>query len=133
MSSPPFFDTNLILHAFTPSEGYAQKAEKLLIQGGIVSVQVLNEMVSVARGKFGMNWGRIRQLVQDTLLFCPNPKPLTEETHLEAIRISERYSYSIWDSLILASALEARCDTLYTEDMQHGQVVQGLRIVNPFI
>ena len=82
MSALPFFDTNLVLYAYTPSESYTQKAEQLLLGGGTISVQVLNELVSVARRKFKMNWDKVRQLVQDTLLFCPDPRPLTAAIHL---------------------------------------------------
>lgn len=133
MTGRPFFDTNFVLYAYTPSESYTQRAEQLLLQGGEISVQVLNEIVSVARRKLKMNWGQVRQLIQDTLLFCPHPRPLTADLHLHAIRISERYGFAIWDGLIVASALDADCDMLYTEDMQHGQVIEGIRIVNPFL
>jgi predicted nucleic acid-binding protein len=66
-------------------------------------------------------------------MLCPNPRALTYETYLEAQRISERYGFSIWDSLIVAAALDAGCTTLYTEDLQHGQVVDDVRIENPFL
>jgi predicted nucleic acid-binding protein len=128
----PFFDTNVVVYAFTPSGAFTQKAESLLLGGGVVSVQVLNEASAVGLSKFKMSWAQVRQLVDDVLLFCPNAQPLTEQTHREAMRISERYGYSLWDDLILASALEAGCTTLYSEDMQHGQIIDGLRIENPF-
>jgi len=133
VSGLSFFDTNVVLYAYTPSGSHAQRAEQLLLQGGVISVQVLNEMVSVARGKLKLDWGRVRQLVQDAILFCPNPRPITAEIHLEAIRISARYGFAIWDGLIVASALDAGCGVIYTEDMQHGQVIEGVRIVNPFL
>ena len=61
------------------------------------------------------------------------PTPLTAETHALAFGFSARYGFRIYDSLIVVSALEAGCTTLYTEDLQHGQVIEGLRIENPFL
>jgi predicted nucleic acid-binding protein len=59
--------------------------------------------------------------------------PLTQETHAAALAISKRYGFRIYDSLIVASAINAGCSTLLTEDLQHGQVIDGLRIENPFL
>jgi predicted nucleic acid-binding protein len=133
MSARPFFDTNVLVYAFTPSGEKTQTAEQLLLDGGVVSVQVLNELASVTRSKSKMTWSEVRQAVQGTMIMCPNVIPLTDETFLEALRISERYGFSIWDGSIIASALDVGCTTLYTEDLQHGQVVEGLRIENPFL
>jgi predicted nucleic acid-binding protein len=49
------------------------------------------------------------------------------------LRISKRYGFSIWEGLIVAAANQARCSTLLTEDLQHGQIIEGLRIENPFL
>ncbi|HXR37693.1 MAG TPA: PIN domain-containing protein [Terracidiphilus sp.] len=133
MSAPPFSDTNVVLYAFTPSGDKTLTAERILLQGGVISVQVLNELTSVACTKFKMSWAEVKRVVLSTTMLCPNPRALTYETYLDAQRISERYGFSIWDGLIIASALDAGCTTLYTEDLQHGQVVKGLRIENPFL
>jgi predicted nucleic acid-binding protein len=133
MSALPFFDTNIVLYAFTPSGEKTMIAERILLQGGVVSVQVLNEMISVARTKFKMNWNEVNRMILGTTMLCPNPGALTREINLEALRISERYGFSIWDGLIVAAALDARCAILYTEDLQHGQVIESLRIENPFL
>jgi predicted nucleic acid-binding protein len=132
MSALPFFDTNVVLYAFTPSGEKTLIAEQILLQGGVVSVQVLNELTSVSCTKFKMNWGEVGRVILGTTMLCPNPRALTHETYIEALRISERYGFSIWDGSIVASALDAGCTTLYTEDLQHGQMVEGLRIENPF-
>jgi predicted nucleic acid-binding protein len=58
--------------------------------------------------------------------------PVTVETHERAMHVAERYGYSIFDSLIIAAALHAGARTLYSEDMQDGQVIEGLTIRNPF-
>jgi predicted nucleic acid-binding protein len=133
MSAPPFFDTNVVLYAFTPSGDKTVIAERILFQRGVVSVQVLNELTSVACTKFKMTWSEVKRVILGTTIMCPNPCALTYETYLQAQRISERYGFSIWDGLIIASALNAGCTTLYTEDLQHGQVVEGVRIENPFL
>ncbi len=97
-----------------------------------MSVQVLNEFVSVARRKLSMSWPEIAAALSDIRLLCGSPAPLTIETHEKALGIAERYQYRIYDALILASALEAGCEVLYSEDMQVGQKIGSLTIVNPF-
>jgi len=133
MSARVFFDTNVLLYLFRDAGRHTDVAENLLVEGGVVSVQVLNELVSVARGKFGMNWDEVRAALDKTLVFCPNPVPLTQEIHFSAVEIAARYGYRIYDSLILAAAIEANCATVYTEDMQHSQTIGKLTIVNPFL
>jgi predicted nucleic acid-binding protein len=80
-----------------------------------------------------MNWEEVGTLVRDTITMCPKPQALTYQSYMEAVRISKRYGFSIWDGAILACALEAGCGILYTEDLQHGQIIEGLRIENPFL
>jgi predicted nucleic acid-binding protein len=133
MSGPVFFDTNVLFYGFTKAGPRTAVAERLLLQGGVVSVQVLNELVSAVRRKLRMSWDEVRRVIDDTLLVCPNPRPLRLETHRSALRICGRYGFGVYDGLIVASALEAGCAILYTEDLQHGQVVEGMRIENPFL
>ena len=127
-----FFDTNVLLYLFSADTGKAQRAEALLAAGGVASVQVLNEFVNVARMKMHMEWHEISDalaLINDLL----EVHPLTLETHQEALIAAERYNFHIYDATIIASALAAGCTTLYSEDMQHGQLIAGrLRILNPF-
>src|SRR5580704_12316782 len=105
--SPPFFDTNIVLYAFTDAGDKTQTAERILLQGGVVSVHVLNELTSVSRSRFKMNWEEVGTLVRDTITMCPEPQALTYESYVEAVRISKRYGFSIWDGAILACALVA--------------------------
>ena len=133
MNDKPFFDTNVILYAFRQDDPRGQVAEALLASGGELSVQVLNEFVAVARRKFGKTWEEIRRALDILRVFCPEPVPLTVETHEIAVNIAERYGYSIFDSLIIAAALHAGASTLYSEDMREGQVIDGLTIRNPFL
>jgi predicted nucleic acid-binding protein len=132
MNDKAFFDTNVILYAFRQDDSRAELAEALLAKGGAVSVQVLNEFVAVARRKFGKEWDDIRRALDILRVLCSEPVPLTVETHERAIDIAERYGYSIFDSLIIAAALQVGAKTLYSEDMSDGQAIEGLTIRNPF-
>jgi predicted nucleic acid-binding protein len=128
----PFFDTNVVLYAFRQDDARGKVAETLLAAGGAVSVQVLNEFAAVARRKFAKSWDEVRRALDILRVFCPEPVALTVETHDRAVDIAERYGYSIFDSLIIAAALDAGAQTLYSEDMRDGQRIEGLTIRNPF-
>jgi predicted nucleic acid-binding protein len=127
-----FFDTNLIVYAFAKDDARAEVAEALLAAGGVISVQVLNEFVAVAARKLGMGWDEVLAALDAILVLCPSPAPLTIETHQMALEIVKKHKYHIYDALVIASALEASCRTLYSEDLQDGQVIGGLTIRNPF-
>ena len=133
MSGKAFIDTNVLVYAAIKNDPRSAQAEKLLAVESVVSVQVLNEFVSVARRRFQMPWEDVRVALQWIQILCPDPVPLTVETHNEAVRIAEQYGYGFYDSLIVAAALDAGCSALYSEDMQNGQVIDGnLTIHNPF-
>jgi predicted nucleic acid-binding protein len=128
-----FFDTNVFVYALVQDDPRSGKAEELIAEGGSVSVQILNEFVDVARRKAKMTWDEVRFAIENIESLCPDPLPVTLDTHKEALAIAERYGYRIYDALIVASALEARCTILYSEDMQDGQVIDHrLTIRNPF-
>jgi predicted nucleic acid-binding protein len=133
MSDKPFFDTNVILYAFSRNDDRGQMAETLLAAGGALSVQVLNEFVAVSRRKLDKSWDEIRRALAILRVFCPAPVPLTVETHERAVHVAEQYGYSIFDSLIIAAALGTGARTLYSEDMQDGQTIDRLTIRNPFL
>ena len=98
-----------------------------------MSVQVLNELASVARRKLGMTWDEIGEALAAIRVLCPSPVPLTIETHEAGLRIAAQYRFHIYDALVAAAALEAECTTLYSEDLQDGQIIDGrLTIRNPF-
>ncbi len=101
-------------------------------EGGQVSVQVLNELVSTARKKLRASWAQIQVMLQAVQAACGEPLPLTEEVHSLAVQIAERYGFHIYDANVVACALLAGCTTLYSEDMQSGQRIEGLLIENPF-
>jgi predicted nucleic acid-binding protein len=134
MSASAFFDTNVLVYAVVvQDDSRSQQAEDLIAEGGTVSVQVLNELAAVARRKAKMPWEEVRFAIQNVKALCPDPLPITLDTHREALAIAERYGYKIYDALMVASALEVRCAILYSEDMQDGQVIDHrLTIRNPF-
>ena len=127
-----FFDTNVILYLFSADTAKAGRAEELLASGGQISVQVLNELASVARRKLGFSWHEVIDVTTQLQHLCP-VVPLTVETHACGLQTAERYGMSVYDGMIVASALLSGCTTLFTEDLQDGQVIDGqLTIRNPF-
>jgi predicted nucleic acid-binding protein len=96
-------------------------------------VQVLNEFTAVSLRKLDKNWREIADAIDDALVLVGPPLALTLDLHVAARALAETYRLSFHDALIVAAAIEARCDTLYSEDMQHGQAIGALRIQNPFI
>jgi predicted nucleic acid-binding protein len=127
-----FFDTNVLIYAFAEDDPRAEIAEALLARGGVVGVQILNEFVAIAVRKLAMSWDEVLEALNALRILCPSPMPITVETHDTALRIAARYRYHIYDSLVIAAALEASCGTLYSEDMRDGQMIESLTIRNPF-
>lgn len=133
MSGRAFFDTNVLIYSLG-KDPRGRRAEQLLSEGGTVSVQILNEFADVARRKVHMSWDEVKQALHLILFFCPDPVPITMNTHEHALIIAEGHDIRIYDALILASALGTGCTTLYTEDLQDGQVIDHrLTIRNPFL
>jgi predicted nucleic acid-binding protein len=133
MSGSAFFDTNIFVYAVVQDDPRSDKAEELIAEGGTVSAQVLNEFADVVRRKAKMPWDKVRFAIQNIKALCPDPLPLTVDIHNEALTIAEKYGYRVYDALIVASALKARCTILYSEDMRDGQVIDHrLTIRNPF-
>ncbi len=127
-----FFDTNVLVYIVSGDPAKAERAEAIIEAGGVISVQVLNELANVARRKMRMSW-------QETHMFLSllrglfTVHSLEVETHETGLALAERYNLSIYDAMIVAAALHAGCDTLWSEDMQHGMVLcEKLRIVDPF-
>lgn len=132
MRAERFFDTTVFIYAVARNDPRASVAEELLADGGVLSVQVLNEFVAVARRKLGMSWDELKEALGAIRTLCGSPAALTADTHDAGVRIAERYGFHIYDSLIVAAALEAGCSTLYSEDLQDGQRIDTLTICNPF-
>jgi len=126
-----FFDTNVLVYGFLDIEK-RQRALDTLSAGGIISVQVLNEFTNVARNKRGRPWQDIEAALSVIRLRFPEIVPITYDTHASALALARDHSLAFYDALIVASALEVGCDTLYSEDLQDGRSFPGLTIVNPF-
>jgi predicted nucleic acid-binding protein len=127
-----FFDTNILVYA-QQAGGKADQARALFAGGGKLSVQVLNEFAAVSRRKQRKDWREIAEAVSDALALVDPPLALTFDLHAAARALAEDHRLSFYDALIVAAAIEAGCDTLFTEDMQHGRKFGSLAIVNPFI
>ncbi len=127
-----FIDSNVLVYLLSADAGKADQAEAVMQKGGLISVQVLNEVANVARCKLAMSWEEINEILTLIRMLCPI-EPLTVETHDKGMSIAERYVLSIYDAMIVAAALIGGCDTLYSEDMQDGLLIDNqLRICNPF-
>ncbi|HEY0281880.1 MAG TPA: PIN domain-containing protein [Rhizomicrobium sp.] len=131
MSAADFFDTNVLLYLVSPDSAKADRVEALLAQRGTISIQVLDEFASVATRKFGKKLSEVREVLSLIRLVC-EVKAANIETHDLGLDIAERCKFSVYDSMLLAAAIQARCSTFYTEDLQHGRKLEGLTIRNPF-
>lgn len=127
-----FFDTNVLLYLLSADDGKADRAEAVMAGGGVISVQVLNEFAAVSARKLQMTWAEIVDVLTQVRALC-RVVPLTTETHDAALRLAARRQLSVYDACIVASALEAGCSILYSQDMQHGQLFdKRLKVVDPF-
>jgi predicted nucleic acid-binding protein len=128
-------DSNVIAYLFSGDQAKAERAESLVVSSNpkpVISTQVMNEVTLVMRRKMDLQWPEINALLSDVEEFC-EIVPLTLEVHKEARRVAEHYGFRFYDSCIIAFALIENCEVLYSEDMQHGQVIYDrLTVVNPF-
>ena len=133
-----FIDTNVLvyIHLFDEESQNKRKALQNLLHRRIdaeliINVQVINEFYNVLLRK-NIEDNVIQEKIHSQLDIC-SASELSLKTVFSAWKLREKYKYSYWDSLILASALENSCSILYSEDMQHGQVIEdSLKIINPF-
>ena len=133
MNADSFFDTNLLIYFATDSVR-RQHIQSLIRQcrTAFTSAQVFNEFTNVCLKKKLLPPTDIETALTLFATFL-SVVPLTERDTHYALKLQIRYGYSFYDSLILASALGMGCQTLYTEDMQHGQKIAALTIYNPFV
>jgi len=132
-----FFDSNIFIYAYTSDDEQKHSIACDLLRNNvfdneiIISVQILNEFYSVmARYKYPHN--EIKSCINE-IIEQVKVMPLELETIKQCIFIKEKYCYSWWDSLVLASALENDCAIIYSEDLQDNQLIENkLRILNPF-
>jgi predicted nucleic acid-binding protein len=128
-----FFDTRVLFHLLSDDAHKADRVEQLLAQRGVISLQVLNEFAAVALRKLRLPLADIRDILDTVRAVC-TVESITVATHDRGLAVCERYKFSLYDSMMVASALIAGTKMLYSEDLQHGQLIdRQLRVVNPFV
>lgn len=130
-----FLDTNILLYAASRAAAEQHKratARELLGLDGVgLSVQVLAEFYVNATAKLKLPDDKVIRVLES---FESYPVvPLSEALFWTALTLKKRYQLSYWDSAILAAAAELGCHTVYSEDLNHGQIYSGLRVINPFL
>lgn len=130
-----FIDTNVLIYCYSETEPVKKfKAFEISnLADATISTQVLNELANVLSKKFKLTWDEIENALEEV---SGNYKILINhpESIKSACSIASKYRFSFYDSLIIASAIEAGCNILYSEDMQHNQLIEtNLRIINPFL
>ena len=127
-----FLDSNILIYAFS-LDARAERARSLL-KGNVVGIQCLNEFVNVALRKLGLSWTEIAFALDRIERLCELEPTIDLALHRAGMGLAQRYRVSIYDALILAACLRAGCETLWSEDMQDGLVVEGaVTIRNPFL
>jgi predicted nucleic acid-binding protein len=134
MNDKVFFDTNILVYSYSFTELDKQRISRKLIEetDSYISTQVLQELVNTLTKKFGKSWDEAKKVVDES---CKNNTVFSNQskTISGACSIADKYQYSFYDSLIISAALSCKCKILFSEDLQHGQVIEdNLKIVNPF-
>ena len=128
-----FVDSNVVLYLASADKNKADISDALLRTGCVISVQVLNEIANVLRRKYRFSWNEVRTFLAMVRSAC-EIVPIPIETHELGLNIAERYGFSVYDSMIVASAMQSGCNALFSEDLQHGQAIDGIvTIRNPFV
>ncbi|MDP1932967.1 MAG: PIN domain-containing protein [Gammaproteobacteria bacterium] len=127
-----FLDSNILLYLQSADAHKANLAEDIARRGGMISVQVLNEVAHVMLYKFRRPWAEINEVLSLLRALFP-VQPLTLAGHQQGLRVAERYGLSLYDAMIVASALQAECEILYSGDMHSGLLIENrLLVQNPF-
>ena len=126
-----FFDSNILLYSLDIASPKRPLALKLVMSGGVISAQVLNEFTDVARRKYKASFADIGLALMPIREVC-QVLPLTLEVHDRGVEIALVHLLRIYDACIVAAADLSGCDVLYTEDMNHGQRIGRVEIRNPF-
>ena len=137
MSVENFLDTNIFVYLFDETDADKRaRAEHLVRQAleeetGCISYQVVQETMNVITRKLNATPEKARQLLDYALIPLWRVNP-TQTLYQRGLDLQARYKLSFYDSLIVAAALDAGCKTLYSEDLRHGQHIEGIIITNPF-
>lgn len=136
MHDKAFFDTNILIYAYSEDEPKKQSIALQLLDSFednvIISKQVINELSNILLKKFKLGSDQ----VENVLLEIDNVLPIVDfdlTTQIKALKLKDRYQFQYYDALIVATALENNCTVVYSEDMQHEMLIDGnLKIINPF-
>lgn len=137
MSAKYFLDTNILLYADDLDAGQKQDLAIEIIEAaissgkGVISTQVAQEYFVNATNKLGIQPDEAKRRIE--LLCCLDVVRIRVEDILDAIDLNRLHQLTLWDALIVRSAAGAGCDRVLTEDLQHGQVIGGVKIENPFL
>lgn len=127
-----FADTNIVIYAYGVDPAKVAKAKVVLNDTPVISTQVINEFHNVARRKLGLDMATRHRIATDLLQSC-RVVAVDQAIVSAAMLVEARYLVSYWDALIIAAALATGCNTLYSEDLQDGQIFEGrLTVKNPF-
>ena len=127
-----FFDSNILLYLTSSDADKSNRAATLLAEGGVISAHVLGEVTNVLRGKkWNKDWTEVRAQL-GTIRANTVVLPVTADTHARGVKYAERFQLQFFDALHVASAVIANCQTLWTEDMHAGLVIDGVTLRNPF-
>ena len=128
-----FIDSNIFVYLLSNDERKKLVAINLLSKRPVISVQVINENTNAALRKLKIPEHKAIEHAKTLMIECV-VKPISKQTIVIAFDILQTYHYSYYDCMIISSALEAKCNVLYSKDLQHKQIVQStLKIVNPFL
>jgi len=128
-----FADTNIAVYAESDDGEKSKRARSILESSPVISTQVVNETIAALTGKYGFSKSDAHE-VADALMDLCEVVSVDEGTVREAMKLAVRYQLSHWDALIVAAAIQASCDLIYSEDMQHEQVFDDrVSVKNPFI
>lgn len=134
MNDDATIDSNILIYAFGKQDNSKSRiAREIITECNIISLQAINETVIVLKRKFNFSVKDLQEIIQ---FFKEKYIVKNIDIHIleTAMVIMDKYQYSLWDSMMLASALENKCTEIYSEDMQHNQTIEDkLRIINPFL
>jgi len=130
-----FLDTNIVIYCYSDNEPEKRtiSQQKANSSKAIISTQVIQEFINAMTKKHNLSWieaeSYVGEFTSNFLIYLNSPSTLRL-----ACQIANRYKFHFYDSLIVAAALETSCEILYSEDLQHGQIIEDqLTIINPFL
>lgn len=133
MPAKTFLDTNILVYAFSESEPHKRATARRLwlLPDTWISTQVLNETCNGLTRKFRLPFGDVAATIDQIVQTLP-VLTITIDIIRQALTLAQQHPHSYFDALMLAAAAHLGCETLYSEDLQDGGLIQGVRILNPF-